>query len=86
MPEPKPVKAGDPCPNCGEALKPAPFPSPELYAAARDRENPRTLPAHYDTATVEQHRELGTLYRCACGYVTRILGAEPSSSSEAARA
>lgn len=74
-------KAGDKCPQCdGEFrhIRPA---TPEEYAAAIHRENPRTLPAFVDGADPKQIAELGELYVCRdCGYQTRI----PATAQERA--
>lgn len=61
-----------PCPNCGGVLAAARVPSDKDHAKAFDRENPGTLPEGSDTASPEQRAELGDLYRCACGYKTRV--------------
>ena len=71
----KPPAAGDPCPSCGNELKPARVATDAEWAAFTDRENPSALPHGTDTATPKQRAELGELYRCvnpACGYKTRI--------------
>lgn len=73
MQDPIELKAGDPCPNCQGELKPAPVPTDEQAAKARDRENPIVLARQFDTATAEQRAELGALHRCAtCGYEARF--------------
>jgi len=75
MPEAKPLKKGDPCPNCGGELKPAPTMTAEQHAKAYDRENPQSMPSNYDTAHPDVRAELGDLYRChSCGYAARFKG------------
>jgi predicted RNA-binding Zn-ribbon protein involved in translation (DUF1610 family) len=60
------------CPNCGGTPVAVRVPSDKEYAKAFDKENPGMLPANSDTASPEQRAELGALYRCGCGYVTRV--------------
>jgi hypothetical protein len=84
MKDPKPLHPGDPCPNCGNELKPVAVPTPEQSALAADRENPIPLPDGMDTATPAQRKELGALHRCVrCSYKARFL--EPTPEYRAPR-
>ena len=73
MSKPKELKRGDKCPADGGELKPAYVPSDDEWKKAFDRENPIALPPRADTASPEQRKELGELFRCnSCGYTTRF--------------
>jgi len=66
-------KLGDNCPSCGGEFVEVPAPSDAQRAAAANKDNPASLPAGTDSATVEQRAELGALYKCGnCGYTTRM--------------
>lgn len=73
MTEPKAWAVGDPCPGCGGSLRPQRRPTAAEAKAFTDSENPRALPPGVDSASDEQHAELGDLHRCAdCGYAARV--------------
>ena len=77
MPDAKELKRGDPCPACGAQLEPAHVPTDAEWKKANDRENPQSLPTGSDTASPDQRKELGALYRCTnskCGYAARFKG------------
>ena len=85
MPDPKVLKKGDPCPNCGGELKPAPTMTVEQHAKAYDRENPSSMPSHYDTAHPDVRADLGDLFRCAtCGYQARFKADKNTSAGSGA--
>lgn len=73
MAQPRELKKGDRCPNCGGQFEEAQVPTAKERAAATNRDNPIDLPPHYDNASEDQRNELGALYRCErCGYKTRF--------------
>jgi ribosomal protein S27AE len=67
------LKQGEPCPACGGGLRKAQQPTDAERAHAGNREDPRPLPPHYDTAPREVVDEHGQLWRCGdCGYSARF--------------
>lgn len=69
----KSLARGDKCPACDGELKAAKVPTSAERDAAARHENAVAIPAHYDTATVEDRASLGALFRCQnCGYATRF--------------
>jgi hypothetical protein len=78
----KTAKAPTSCPRCDGTMQAARVPSDKDYDKAFDRENPGTLPDGSDTASPEQRADLGALYRCACGYQTRVKGDNGSAAAD----
>ena len=78
--DPKELKKGDPCPNCGGELKPLPAMSPEEHARAYGRESQEGRPEGVDTASPSQREALGELHKCACGYQARFADKKKSKS------
>jgi hypothetical protein len=76
------AKTTGPCPKCDGEMKPARVPTDKEYAKAFDKEQPGVLPEGSDTASPEQRAELGALYRCACGYQTRVKDAGNGASAD----
>lgn len=71
--EPRVLKPGEPCPGCGGTLRKAQQPTDAERAHAAQRDDPRPLPTHYDTAPKEVVDEHGELWRCPdCGYPARF--------------
>lgn len=82
--EPKDLKRGDTCPNCGGSFKAARVPTDADFARATDRENPQALPGNSDTASPAQRAELGALHRCqSCEYATRFVVEKPAPAAGA---
>lgn len=76
-------KLGDPCPGCGGELRKAQQPTAVERAAAANKDDPRPLPPHYDTAPLETVDEHGELWKCpTCGYPARFKAAKPPASDE----
>ena len=69
----QPWTVGDPCPACGADLAPYRPATPEEYAAAFDKENPKTLLPRVDSAPPAFVAEHGQLHVCDCGYQSRVL-------------
>lgn len=77
--EAKPLVRGDRCPACDGDFRAAKVPTMAQRDAAARRENAVPLPAHYDTATLEDRATLGALFICGeCGYKTRFAPSAPA--------